>query len=109
MSEPVSLRQLVKVYGHQVAVKGIDLDIEKGSFNQKQNMPKDCKVENFKMSGNTATYTMQCTGDMKMKGDNKITFNDSGFVMDQNMAMDHGGQVMKTRNHMESRYLGPCK
>ena len=32
MSEPVSLRQLVKVYGHQVAVKGIDLDIEKGSF-----------------------------------------------------------------------------
>ncbi len=32
MSEPVSLRQLVKVYGRQVAVKGIDLDIEKGSF-----------------------------------------------------------------------------
>jgi multiple sugar transport system ATP-binding protein len=32
LSEPVSLRQLVKVYGHQVAVKGIDLDIEKGSF-----------------------------------------------------------------------------
>jgi multiple sugar transport system ATP-binding protein len=32
LSEPVSLRQLVKVYGRQVAVKGIDLDIEKGSF-----------------------------------------------------------------------------
>ena len=32
MSEPVSLRQLVKVYGRQVVVKGIDLDIEKGSF-----------------------------------------------------------------------------
>jgi len=32
LSEPVSLRQLVKVYGHQVAVKGIDLDIERGSF-----------------------------------------------------------------------------
>ncbi len=32
MSESVSLRQLVKVYGRQVAVKGIDLDIEKGSF-----------------------------------------------------------------------------
>jgi multiple sugar transport system ATP-binding protein len=32
LSEPVSLRQLVKVYGRQVAVKGIDLDIERGSF-----------------------------------------------------------------------------
>jgi len=30
--ESVSLKQLVKVYGHQVAVKGIDLEIEKGSF-----------------------------------------------------------------------------
>lgn len=28
----VSLKQLVKVYGYQVAVKGIDLEIEKGSF-----------------------------------------------------------------------------
>jgi multiple sugar transport system ATP-binding protein len=28
----VSLRQLVKVYGRQIAVKGIDLEIEKGSF-----------------------------------------------------------------------------
>ncbi|MDQ0392079.1 ABC transporter ATP-binding protein [Labrys monachus] len=28
----VSLRQLVKVYGHQVAVKGIDLEIAAGSF-----------------------------------------------------------------------------
>jgi len=28
----VSLKELVKVYGRQFAVKGIDLEIEKGSF-----------------------------------------------------------------------------
>ena len=32
MSANVSLKQLVKVYGRQVAVKGIDIEIEKGSF-----------------------------------------------------------------------------
>ena len=32
MSESVSLKQLVKVYGGNIVVKGIDLEIEAGSF-----------------------------------------------------------------------------
>ena len=44
-----------------------------------------------------------------MRGDTKISFNDAGFVMDTNMVMSHGGQPMTTKQHMESKYLGPCK
>jgi hypothetical protein len=84
-------------------------DIDNGKFGDKNNASKDCKVENFKMSGNTASYTMTCTGKNEMKGDTRISFNDTGFVMDSNMTMSHGGQPMSTKQHMESKYLGPFK
>jgi hypothetical protein len=70
---------------------------------------KDCQVKNFKMSGNTATYSTECTGEMQVKADTKVAFNDAGFVMDSTSTMNHGGQPMTTKLHMESKYLGPCK
>jgi hypothetical protein len=96
MGQPMTMQKCVK-----------QEDVDSGKFNDKA--PKDCKVDNFKMSGNTATYTMACTGAHPMKGDTRISFNDAGFVMDQNMTMDRGGQPMTTKSHMESKYLGPCQ
>jgi hypothetical protein len=63
----------------------------------------------MKMSGNTASYTMECTKDPKVKSDVNMTFQNDGFVMKQDMVMDHGGQPMKMQQTMTGRYLGACK
>jgi hypothetical protein len=87
-------------------------DIEEGGFGksqQQQQKPENCEVKNFKMTGNTATYTMECKGDPKMTADNKITFTNDGFDMDMKMAMNQGGQVMNMSQKMQGRYIGPCK
>lgn len=89
-------------------------DMEKGRMGggDKSRMPENCEVKDFKMSGNTATYRMECKkgrgGDMST--DNKITFHDGGYTMDMkmNMAQGPGGQPMTMNQHMEGKYLGAC-
>jgi len=86
-------------------------EIEDGGFgkgDRARNKPESCDVKDMNVSGNTATYKMVCT-QPKMTADNKITFSSTGFNMDMKMAMDHNGQMMNMNQHMESRYLGPCK
>ena len=87
-------------------------DIEKGQMgrgpDRQGKAPQDCDIKNFNQSGNTASYTMECK-QAKMTADNKITFVNDGFNMDMKMTMDQGGKPMNMTQHMEGKYLGPCK
>ena len=85
-----------------------DSDIEQGKMG-KDDMPKGCEVKNMKVSGNTATYTTECKGDMNMKADTTVTFRDNGYTMVNKTAMNQGGQTMNMTQKMEGRYVGPCK
>jgi hypothetical protein len=93
---------------HQSCVT--DKDIENGGWGSKDGKgPNDsCDIKNMKVSGNTATYTMDCKNP-KMTADTKITFTGNGYVMDSNMTSEHGGQAMKMKQHVEGKYVGPCK
>jgi hypothetical protein len=87
-------------------------DIEKGAMTRGRDgkgMPENCKVENLKMSGNTATYTMVCKGGPDMVADNTITFTGDGYKMDMKMQMNERGQMMNMRQHAEAKYIGPCQ
>ena len=79
-------------------------DIENGKVG-KDDKKNECEVKDFKMSGNTASYTTACKGNPPMTADVKMAFVDNGYNMDMKMNMQ--GQVMTQR--MEGRYLGPCK
>jgi hypothetical protein len=85
-------------------------DVEKGQMGRGAGrdgkMPEGCEFKNFKQSGNTASYSMVCTN---MSADNQITFMPDGYKMDMKMAMNREGKAMNMTQHMESRYLGPCK
>jgi len=86
-------------------------DLEKGGLSKGRDgkgMPENCKIENMKMSGNTASYTMVCKGGPDMTADNVVTFAPDGYKMDMKMAMNQGGRMMNMTQHMEARYLGPC-
>jgi hypothetical protein len=69
----------------------------------------NCEVKDFKMSGNTASYTMVCKGAAQMTADAKMTFVSNGYDMDLKMAMNQGGQVMNMAQKIQSRHVGPCK
>lgn len=86
-------------------------DIQRGEMGKggRDRMPKDCAVKDFRMSGNTASYKMVCTGEHAMTADNKITFTGNGYDMDMMMDMSAGGQPMRMKQHMQARYLGACK
>ena len=84
-------------------------DIDKGQMGRgpdRNGKAPECEIKNFSQSGNTASYTMVCK---EMTADNKITFTGDGFTMDMKMAMDHGGKMTNMTQHMEGKYLGPCK
>jgi hypothetical protein len=86
-------------------------DIEKGRMGRGAGrdgkMPEGCEFKNFTQSGNTASYTMACTN---MSADTRIAFTPDGFNMDMKMAMNQNGKAGGTMTqHMESKYLGPCK
>jgi hypothetical protein len=89
-------------------------DVERGEMGkgrEGKGMPENCEVRDMKMSGNTASYTMECKPPRAMKAENNITFTGDGWKMDMKMAMAQGpgGQPMNMTQHMEARYLGPCK
>ena len=87
-------------------------DIEKGRVARSGRDGKkseDCEVKNFKMSGNSASYTMACKGANQMTADNNITFTSDGYKLDSKMAMNQGGRTMNMTQHVDTRYLGPCK
>lgn len=85
-------------------------EIDDGGFAKgKDASQKDCEVKDFKMSGNTATYAMECKGQHQMRADVKMTFVENGFNSDMKMSMNQGGQAMNMTQKMESRFLGPCK
>ena len=85
-------------------------DIERGQLGKGRDgkAQGNCEIQDFRMSGNTATYRMVCKGESAMTADNRITFVANGFDMDMKMAMDRGGQKMNMNQHAEGRYLGPC-
>jgi len=83
--------------------------LEKGGVGQKEGkMPEGCSLKNVKVSGNTATYTMECTKEPKMVSDVSMTFSGDTFTMKQNTIMDQGGQKMTMVNDMTGKYVGPC-
>jgi hypothetical protein len=85
-------------------------DISKGQMGRGAGrdgkMPEGCEFKNFTQSGNTASYTMACP---TMSADTRIVFTPDGFNMDMKMAMNQNGKAMNMTQHMESKYLGPCK
>jgi hypothetical protein len=88
-------------------------DIDKGALGRGRDgkAPENCEIKNMSVSGNTATYSMECKAQDRrpaMKADNRITFRSDGYDMDMKMAMDQGGRMMNMTQHFEGRYLGPC-
>lgn len=64
---------------------------------------KDCKVGDYKVDGNTVSWTMECPKD-KIKGSGEITYTDTSYT--GSMEMSVGEQQMTTK--YSGKWLGEC-
>jgi hypothetical protein len=62
-----------------------------------------CNITDYKISGNTVTWSMDCP-QQKMKGDGKLTYTDDSYT--GTMQMTIGEQEMLTK--YSGKFLGAC-
>ena len=67
--------------------------------------PNDCKMSDYKVSGNVVTWTMACTGQQPMTGSGELKFNGDSYDGLVKMMMDQQQMTMK----MSGKRLGDCQ
>lgn len=65
----------------------------------------DCKVSDYKVSGNTASWKMACTTPQAMTGTGEMTFTDDSYTGTLKTDMAQGQMTMK----MAGKRLGDCQ
>lgn len=69
----------------------------------------NCKVSNWKESGNTVTWNMACTGEHAMTGSGRITYSGDSYAGTNKMTMSHGGQKMTMSQKYNAKRVGDCR
>ena len=65
----------------------------------------DCKMSDYKVSGNTATWKMVCTSPQAMTSTGEMTFTDDSYTGTMKMDSPQGPMTMK----LAGKRIGDCK
>ena len=68
-----------------------------------------CEVANYRMQGNTATWSMACKGPEQMTGTGSVTYDANGYKGVNRMSMKQGKETLDMTMNYSGRYLGECK
>jgi hypothetical protein len=77
---------------------------DKGLPSGPQSNPNACKVSDYKVSGNTVTWKMACSGAQPMSGTGEMRFGDDAYEGTMRMTMEQQEMTMK----MSGKRLGDC-
>ena len=82
---------------------------KKNLIPQKSQSGEECKITQTKLTGNTVTWTMQCSGGHggDMKGNGEITYNGNSLKGKIEMTMPQAN--MKITSHISGHRIGDCK
>ncbi|MBM4312036.1 MAG: DUF3617 family protein [Deltaproteobacteria bacterium] len=70
--------------------------------------PSNCVIKQQKITGNTVTWEMECTGDnVKTVSAGSVTYTGESFSGTMDITMS--GTDMKIRSTMTGRRMGPCQ
>src|SRR5262245_42324856 len=67
-----------------------------------------CKMTDYKLAGNTATWKMACEGKSEMTGTGTITYSGESYTGNQTMTMKTSGQAMNMKMDFTGRRVGDC-
>lgn len=85
-----------------------DVENPRGSAPGTAGKDNRCKMTDYKLQGNTATWKMACEGKGAMTGSGSITYNGDSYTGSQTMAMSQGGQAMNMKMNYSGRRIGDC-
>jgi hypothetical protein len=68
-----------------------------------------CRFSDYRVQGNTATWSWACTGEGAMTGNGTLTFSGTFYKGTNRISMQHTGPVKHTTMHYTGRRLGDCK
>jgi len=71
-------------------------------------MPDTCKMSDYKMMGNTATFTMKCDPPNAMTISGEFVYGADSYEGTMKMDMDRGGQPMSMNMKYSGKRLGDC-
>jgi hypothetical protein len=87
---------------HCMTKKDVD-DPKRMTPNSDQNR---CKMTDYKLQGNTASWKVACEG--QGSGSGTITYNGDSYTGSQTMAINAGGQNMNMKMNFSGRRVGEC-
>ena len=68
-----------------------------------------CQSSDYKLQGNTASWTWTCKGDDEMRGSGTMTFSGNSYTGTTKISMKQGGQMHNMTMQYTGRHLGECK
>ena len=68
----------------------------------------NCTVDNYKLSGNSASWNMQCKGTLPMTGRGSATFGTGDFSGTLAMALGSGSGATQTTQTFTAHRIGNC-
>ncbi len=69
----------------------------------------NCKLENWKQSGKSVTWTMNCGGPAAMTMTGEMTYEGDSYRGIGKATMNMGGQSMQMTQRFSARRVGDCK
>lgn len=69
---------------------------------------QDCKVTDYKESGNKVTWNVVCTGAQPSSGTGEIVYSADGYTGTMTMNMERGGAPMAMTMKYVGKRLGDC-
>ncbi len=70
---------------------------------------KNCQVKDYKRKGNTATWTIVCTGKETMTGTGTMTFSSTSYTGKMKSKMKDGSETMEMTHNWAAKRIGDCK
>lgn len=70
---------------------------------------KNCKVENWKQSGNTVSWRMSCSGTSITTMTGSVTYSGDSYSGVGKATMNMGGQTVHMTQKYQARRIGDCK
>jgi len=68
----------------------------------------NCKIQDYQLNGNTATWTIECTGETTMRGTGTMTMTPTSYTGSMKSVMSHPGGSMEMTSSWRARRVGDC-
>ena len=68
-----------------------------------------CKVMDYQLKGNTATWTIECSGETAMRGTGTMTMTATSYTGSMQSVMTYPGGTMQMTSNWRAKRIGPCQ